>query len=1104
MAVAYAAQRLEQSTRAGGAASALVGTAEIVEVFADTAHAALRWIAAVAPEQLVAPTNALFQFLAMSEPSALRDLVPSALDRDLVDKLATKFTTNQECGRALLQAFRCVGDQVLNESSVAAVISCVGNFPGIALRILDVLQCNAPGVLEAALSVYTGSMLSTDRIALRILLRCALPRDSPMIRAWVAATSNSSANSVSGYQARDGEWIFDFLQPDRIAVSVCRFPLRRAVRAGSNDMEDDEAPVDLPDDDDVDVDIVDDEEDQSLHITDEDDQRRLEGGDDVVGEEEEQEEEEDEREQEEYEDDSDDQGEVCDDYEVEDGMSDKDDEESEMAWLSASYDPRFVLPACYHALAETDDEDEDARIVRRAYESGGIAYASAALSSKHSQTRALAAAVLGRFATKLTTGAASMDRGFVARPFVRMILDSTFAALKEASDPLRGPRRLPCLWSCVIARCLDALKSPRHAGFGVAAAHTVRRAISRPWHDAPLVRDAFVNDKGLANFFDDTARDKVRARFWAFECLVDAARDDHDMRSLKRAGAIALSMHCMEELLTGGGAIFEVQPGETKILLTTDGMAPPGALSLLEQHNGEEDLRMLRKINILAAAEGDAAHRVLASIGRSRHGRRLLMMTGAISYLISRIGGTREARDIELTGALLHFATDDLDYFTEERSPLLMGLFDVAFSAVMGAFYAFVEEEREKPVEPNASLKRLSEYSAGHERLGDDEAFDDEFLLAPLTYVSDLGEVRISRGSNFKDAVVASTRFLLRRYLSTRRLALEGIERIGGHHDRLVTIEAAWSITKVIIVACFGERLDLRTAAARLMRTACTHADAAELALDLGPPMVLFLGQQLWFGLRELDPIGNRLFSPMLEFFVALLIARLSLLRESRNHRCLVSLRRQIAATVDAVLRAARIGQGEPAVDMLQAARLEFGIGFGLAYMEPGFAAPLCPLHRVDDLASRTSALADQDRCGPRRGMACSLDVLLADALAVSKNGEATQTILPADVAGLFTYDDILNAPDPPPGDNAHRRALSQIEAGAPTIHPDRSVPVVHMHDPFVRILLEHQRPHVDPKDLVVDVKCCDACLGKIVPPDLEYLDDSEIRWWRVDVTPDS
>lgn len=1062
------------------------------EALADVARAAISWIENDGLGEAKS-SNAIFEFLSVHQPDCLENVIPSVVKVDHIYTLAAHFQSH-ESGQVLLQAIRHASANVNTELLFISITDRVREFPGITLRILDALEYNTQAALEAALTVYRGSLSSVDRTALRILTRCGLPRDAPNVRAWATAISGTAAN-VDQYV--DGEWIFDFLKPDRIAASVVRFPLRRAVRNGYDDMEDDDPTLDIPDDegnsDDTEMDEGEDEDEDSLPDDGEWDRDifQVEGDDRY-------EEHSDANSDDTDASDQDDDCGACDDYEAEDGMSDaEDDEDCEATWREKCYDPRLVLPALYHALAESGYEDDDARIARRAYESGGIAYAAAALSSKHSQTRALAVAVLGRFSAKLASSASSMDRGFVARPFVRTMLESTFAALKEASDPLRGPRRLPCLWSSIIARCFDALTSPRHPGFAVAAAHTVRRAIARPWHDAPLVRDAFINDAGLALFCDDDARDKVRGRFWAYECLVDGARDNGDAKSLRRAGGLSLAMTRMEELLSGGASIVQTEPNETRIMLTASGMAPPGAGSLLEQRNGKEDLRTLRKVNALARAEGDAAHRLLASVGRSRCGRRLLVTDGPVYYLADRVAASHEPRDIELVGAILSAACDDLDYFSEDRFPFLLGFFDLATDAVMSSFYDLLAEQAKDAKSNrirNSILPSL-----------DDEDFEDEFLAKPLSIIGDFGEVKARSAPDLNDTTCAALNFFLRRYLVTRQLTLSGVKRIGGYNDRQVHVEDAWSISRAAILVCFGEQPDLRTAAARLMRTVCSDASAARLAMTFGPPIVVFLGQQLWIGLKDKDPIGNRLFGPLLEFFVALLISRLSLQRTYHRNEdykllCHVSTRRQLAATINLSLRAARIGQGRPAVDMLAAARLEFGIGFGHAANEPFVPTPVCPLHRVDDLRRRLSLLAKHDRRGLRPGMATSFDVHLADALDAA--AQDSHCSVPKDAAALLTHDDIINAPDPQPGDSTHQTALVRIEARSREICERATM--TDLNSPFVSILLEHKRPQVDPKDLIVDVKVCDACLGKVLPQDLEYLDEEKQLWWRVDISPES
>lgn len=1106
----------EAAKRASGylANARILANAEELSAFADVAQAAILWSRSVDSGPPPEVEYVVFRSFALSSLPALtpRSVFPSSLDKDLVDALASKFSTCEESGALLLRVSRSVQSlPEFSDTSLNSVVNCVTKFPRVALGLLDTFGCISQAVLDATLAAYTASLSSMDRIALRILTRCGLPADSIGLRAWAARKTSTNeektaTESLSGViEVVAGEWIFDFLQPDRIAASVVRFPLSRGITGGDDmeDDDDDDFSVDVPEDDDDDEDIEMADDDDADEVPDEiegldwEDQRIGRKDDDNDNSSEDATEEESDKEEEDDADQNSDEGSDVDDYEAEDGLSLADEEEivnEETVWCAKCYDPRFVLPACYNCLTaaeKTEDEEEEARITRRAYESGAIAYAAAALSSKRSKTRSLAAGVLGRFSAKLGTGAASMDRGFVARPFVRTLLDATFAALKEASDPLHGPRRLPCLWSSVIARCFEALMSPRHPGFAVAAAHAVRRAIARPWHDAPLVRDAFLNDQGVANFCDDDALDKVRARFWSYECLVDGARDDNDAKALKRSGVLTLSMCRMEELLVGGASIV----GEDKrVILKYAGMAPPGAASLLQQKNGKEDLKKLRKVNILAQAEGDAAHRMLASIGRSRYGKRILFTEWAVTYLASRLASTHEARDIELVGAILHFTCEDLDYFTEEREPLLFGYLDLAAEIIMRGFYKLSQlPEERREIDPAYREVVLDEV---------DDGDLDEFFSTPLKCVGDFDDdTKKSSLSASEASVEASSRFFFRRYLVTRHVALAGLGRISQFTDRRVSIIEAWCMMRAMIIMCYGgEDVEFHSASLRVLST-LDAADTKRL-LALAPPVIMYLGYELNVELYDENPIGNRLYTPLIEIIVSILIARLLTTRISR---CLVSTRRQLVATVDLVLRVARIHQAKPGVDMLAAARLDLGLGFGLAFRveERLSSSPsMCPHHRIHDLRRASKELADEDCLGERRGMACSLDVLLADAIHEEEVSSAPRDlIIPADVAKLLSHDDILNSPNPQPGDESHLRAIKRIEALAPSL-ASNSLTAETAH----RILREYKRPDFDPKalDVYTNLKFCDVCQGKKPAPDLEKLDPHKRRWWRVDLDPNS
>ncbi|KAJ8611183.1 hypothetical protein CTAYLR_003567 [Chrysophaeum taylorii] len=844
---------------------------------------------------------------------------------------------------------------------------------------------------------------------------------------------------------RAGAILFSLLEPRRVAASVSRFPLRRGVLVQELASDDEEPPVELPEEEDEEE-----EEDEASRSSEEEEDET--GGDDFEAE-------------------------------------DSEDEECsrEGAWRAAVYDPRFALPAIRAALDDDDETGASAENeARRVFESGAVAYAAAALASKRRSTRALAAAVASRFATKLAS--ATTERGFVARPLVRALLDATFAALREASNPLRGPKRLPCLWASVIARCVEALASPRRAGFGVAASHALRRAVAKPWTDAPLMRDAYDNDSGCLNFGDDSKRDAVKARFWAHACLVDGTRDEHDARALKRSKVFLRAMFRADEM-TGAGfrAIVDPEGRRKLVMVAEDAEAPPGAEKLLER--GEpSDLLALRKIRMLARAEGDAALRLLASVGRSRYGRRLLVASHTVPWLCDRIATAYEARDVEFLGAVLHSATDDLDYFTERTSPFLFAFVDLAADSVVNIFYSYLDRlrnEKKKKTDPKEQAEKNSE---------DDEDDDDEFLREPLVCAGDFGEE--SRAD--LNLVDAAARFFFRRYLVVRRVKLAKIKRLGRHSEKTVLIEEAWRISKAAVLDAY-EDVDLRTAAVSVLRAAASSSSSRggggrRLVYSLAPPLVLFLSQQLFFLQKDNDPIGNRLYAPLLEFYVALLVARL-VSAVAPPEPCLVSKKRQLIATLNFASRAAKLNQGRPGVDALVLARFALGPAFGLEEdddHEPFLAPPRCPLHRVDDLARRADLLATEDRATPTSSL--FLDLILADAIRDDDDDK-----LCTDSTDDDDDDDIILAAPPPP-EATYRRALDRLEARAarlaapPSFRPD-------LRDAIAQLFLDDVRPTLTEEDIRVDIKFCDVCSGKV--PLEDYLPKKQ-KWWKVDTTPGS
>lgn len=1023
---------------------------------------ALLWIAAVDRGSASSAAAALFRWM----PAALILKVGAAdqldhrvapVDVAAVARLGERI--DDSSGRVLAAIVRqSTSVDELRHLLEDKLVEAVSTIPGVALRLLDALECKSRGALEAALRAYTASVTSTDRVCLRILKRAELAAEDPSLVAWAGGSTEDT-----------GEWIFDALEEHRVRATVSRFPLGRAVRDGApDDMDrDDDVVVDLPDDDD-------DDEDRFELPLDEGDPERQE-----VDEEDEDEGDDGREENEEYDNEEGEEDEL-DDVEAEDGESDLEDEADETEWRGLVYDPRFVLPACYRGLGATGDEDEDARLCRKAFESGAVGIAVAALSSKRSETRAVAAAVVGRFARGLSTEAAAVDRGFVARPFVRTLLDATFAALKEASDPLRGPRRISCLWTSVVARCLEALKSPAHPGFGVAAAHAVRRAVARPWSDAPLVRDAFLNDMGIKNYADEDAVDKVKARFWAFSCLVDGIRDDHDARAVRRARGLLLGMARVEDLITGGVTTEGVKEGEKFRFVPGPGMTTSGAAKLLvNEENDPTAATKLKRIDVLRRAEADASHRVVAAMARSRGGKRLLVTQNVQGWLVLRIMMSHRPRDIELAGALLHFATDNAEtYFTEDRHPLLFTSHDWTSESVSMVFYSYYSvakarlTRKEDPVEDDL----------------------DEFLTTPFESVGGIfGELHEQREDR-DEVLYACTRFFFRRYLQTRDLVLAKSTRIGGHYNRLLHIEEAWRICKVAVFDAFREELSLRAAAARVIGGDAPHGLVAVIA----PVLAVYFSQQLVIVKKIDDEFGNRLYSPILELLVALLVARL----RGSFGGVLVSVRRQLVATLNVAVRVARVyDQGKPAVDLLVVARLELGPGFGYAGHEPASSIARCPTHRIHDLGRRARELAAADQRGPRNAMACAIDVVLADA--VHENDDTL--LIPADIATKLADDDLLHGHEQG-YEAAHDTALSRIEQRARTLAS--TLPAgLDFRAALARIVADHVLPSEDSVDLFAATEhFCDDCSGKTSFFDdiINEDDENKVRWWKVDIDADS
>ncbi|KAJ1452092.1 hypothetical protein M885DRAFT_329652 [Pelagophyceae sp. CCMP2097] len=201
-----------------------------------------------------------------------------------------------------------------------------------------------------------------------------------------------------------------------------------------------------------------------------------------------------------------------------DEEDEEDEEEEDEDRAALVYDPRFVLAALAATLALPSAGDE-VNAGRRAYESGALSYAVAALASNHEDVRALAGGVVARCAAAL--GEAQDERGFGARASVVALLAALVAgvALRAAGDAAAGGRagphvpRVPALTASLAARALLSLAAPGVEGFVAAHSFALRRALLDLWRLPFCLREAL------------STRDA-----WALTCAADSARDDDDAR----------------------------------------------------------------------------------------------------------------------------------------------------------------------------------------------------------------------------------------------------------------------------------------------------------------------------------------------------------------------------------------------------------------------------------------------------------------------------------------------------------------------------------------------------------------------------------------------